>query len=80
MKTTLAALICLLFAGLALAQGEQTNPQTQEQGKFKSSETFTYTLPQSFSSEADEPETKKDQERRKKLIEDIRKLYQANFI
>lgn len=79
MKKAFAFVAVVLFAGLALAQTDEEK-SSQEGRSFKSTETFTYSLPDSFSSKEEVKTEEKDQERRKKLIEDIRKLYHAKFI
>ncbi|MCB1197628.1 MAG: hypothetical protein R3A45_00975 [Bdellovibrionota bacterium] len=67
------------------ANADDNKPKKADQDtSFQSTETFTYTLPESFSAQSDTDETssteQQDEEQRKKLIENIRKLYHAQFI
>lgn len=82
MNNVTAFVLCVLVSTFSMANtsGEQESQNTPR--KLESSETFTYSLPDSFSSSSKQQEAKKekDEKQREKLIEDIRKLYQANYI
>lgn len=74
----LSIISILLFATFALAD-DASKSQSQKR-EMKQTQTYTYSVPDSVSTKDAKSKEPKDEERSEKLIEDLRQLYQANFL